>query len=207
MQICGKEYTVNRERLKGWLQLEEVQKNLARAIENRDKDKVAELLCSYVSIALGFPVNDVPWNEVALAYSEIVTANKIRMDLPMFKASPQNEESVLDYVGRDWYEWAHLFASEYGWSLEYIAELDVEDAMGLMQELVIQKQAHKEWEWSISPNSIGYDKATKKSKFVPLPRPSWMVENPRGNQPKTVKMPIALLPIGNIISWKENVEH
>jgi len=208
--LLGEEYAVEKSRLKVWTRLEGVQRRLIRAIENRDKDLVASLLCSYVSIALDVDVTDAPWQEVAIAYSEIFSINRVDLSLPIFRSNPQVEESVLDYVGREWYEWAHMFAAKYGWTLEYIAQLEVVDALALMQELSVERVNNKEWDWMLSQNSRGYDKATKKEKFIHLPRPDWMKENPRGNQPRTTKIRKDLIPLGNVISWggdRSNVEH
>jgi hypothetical protein len=116
------------------------------------------------------------------------------------------EEESWDYEGRTWYLYAHMLASEFGWSLDEIAELDVDDAFALLQEILISSQLEKEWQWSMSDKSYGKDKNTGEWRYFNLPRPPWMEDKPK--EPKKIMIPKSLLPVGNVITYKgENVIH
>ena len=61
-------------------------------------------------------------------------------------------------------------------------------------------QLEREFYYGLSEVAYHYDAATKKSKFVPLPRPNWM--RPKVEPEKVVKTPIpaSMIPMGVVIS-------
>lgn len=101
------------------------------------------------------------------------------------------------YIGREWYFWKHIFTHWYNWSEDYIANLEIEEAFALMQEICTQEQLEKEWQYALSEKSMVYNASTKKSTFHPLPRPNWMIPS----QPKKgpMKLPKKLIPVGEIL--------
>lgn len=196
---------ITRSKLKEWIELEEIRSKLIQAIERKEVRLISDGVLSYVSVACNFDINDLEelsWIEVITLFSEASIANHLKIDLPFLRNSAGDEEAVWEYEGRTWYLYAHMLAKEYGWSLNEIAEMDVKDAFSLVQEIMISNQLNREWQWALSGNSIGYDSATKKSKFTPLDRPVWM----RGRalkEPKKIKIPKAILPVGNVISFRD----
>jgi hypothetical protein len=85
-----------------------------------------------------------------------------------------------------------------------IAELEVEDAFALLQEIETDKQLEREWAWQTNELAYPYNKDTKKSDFHPLPRPAWM-RIKAGPPPKT-RIPKKMMPVGNIIDLMHNAE-
>jgi hypothetical protein len=64
-----------------------------------------------------------------------------------------------------------------------------------VQEILIDDQMRREWEYSLSQVAYKYDKRGK-GELVPLKRPGWMLAS--GGPPKS-KILKKLLPVGNII--------
>ena len=89
--------------------------------------------------------------------------------------------------------------------MEYIAELDIDDAIAHLQEIATSDQMHREWEWMLSDHSVTYDKRGK-GKFNDLHRPVWM----GGKEKKTIadieRVPIkkSMLPVGKIVRWSND---
>jgi hypothetical protein len=210
-EINGVSYSVERAKLKRWIGLGRIQDEIQQAVARKDASEVASNLCLYVSTACNVSVEeiqDAPWIEITNAYMACFLVNTIGLRLPMFQISSKDESTMpWNYDGRTWYGYVHTFSKEFGWSIEYIAELDVDDAFALIQEITVSDQMHREWEWSLSDKSVTRDEATGKYKFVPLTRPHWMQEVPK--LPEKTKIPKAFLPVGNVISFRDdqNVVH
>lgn len=113
-----------------------------------------------------------------------------------------NEKIGWEYSGRTWFVWLHLLASAYGWSINYIEYLDIDNAIALLQEILVDSQLKKEWEWSMSEIAYQYNEHTKTSKFVPLDRPEWM--QPISKPVKKTKIRISDIPVGLVMKWDEN---
>jgi hypothetical protein len=192
------EYEVSRAKLKRWLQLEDVHEQIKRAADRKDRSGFTASIYSYLSVALSVEdtFDHLPWYEVVDAYIEISNLNIPSLDLPLLRATGDSEMVSWDYEGRTWYAWANLFAKAFGWTIEYTAELDLDDAIALLQEIRTSDQLDREWEWMLT--EISYD---KHGKHKELPRPHWM----RGTiipDPKT-KMKKSFLPVGNVLRWDE----
>jgi hypothetical protein len=93
----------------------------------------------------------------------------------------------------------HIFSSTYGWDEDRIANLDIDTAIGLLQEILITEQLDHEWQFSITELAYPYNETTKKSSFRPLPRPDWM----KKIIPKVTKIRKDFLPLGNIIGVEQ----
>lgn len=203
VSLDGKEFTVERSKFKSWIELENIREKIFHAIEIENTDEVGMYILLYVSTALGIDVSSIEtlaWRDIAVAYSTVVSMNYSIRLLPFMKFNKKkldDEREVWDYDGRIWYLYSHKIATEYGWKLSDISELEVDDAFALIQEILVSEQMNREWEWTLSDKSTGYDEATKKSKFIELPRPDWMKPIPR--EPKKTKMPKFMLPQGNVI--------
>ena len=119
------------------------------------------------------------------------------------------KKPVWDYEGRTWYSWVHDLAHAYGWSMEYIAELDIDDASSLLQELIIDDQLEKEFYWMTSEIAYPYNESSKKSEFKPLDRPIWMRDEIRSikeGKDQTVRILKEHLPVGNIIKLYKDTD-
>ena len=114
-----------------------------------------------------------------------------------------NEETKIpwDYPERDWYYWVHLLASHYGWSIAHISEMDIDDALALLQEIEVEEQMQKEWEYQLSEIAYPYDSNSKASIFKPMDRPFWMRKEAKAQKRKMLKK---FMPNGYII--KVNTE-
>lgn len=172
---------------------------MVQAIES-DGDFPTELL-RFLSIAWGI---DYKWFEksdwVLLVNSfYICLSSSPQIKLPL--TSPTNEKSKEEswnYPGRTWHLYSHLLAKAYGWTLAEISNLQVEEALAKIQEIMVDDQLDREFYHGLSEIAYHYDKNTKTSKFVPLPRPHWM--RPRIEPIKKSRIPASLMPMGVVIA-------
>jgi len=203
--LLGQEnYVIEKAKLRLWLQLSLVHDKITSAVETKNFDELSSNILSYVSTALDvINIDSLPWEQVIDALVEIVNVNALDFTIPLLLSKSDKDEDVpWEYPERNWYFWSHQLAKEFGWTLEYIANLEVEDAIKLLQEVLVTKQLEREWEWSLSEKSVSYDTATKKSKFVELPRPDWMRISVAPVSKKDVQIPEFMMPIGHIIRAK-----
>lgn len=114
--------------------------------------------------------------------------------LPILKSPKAKKESDWEYKGRSWNYFSHLLADAYGWTLEYIAELDVNEALGHIQEVLTSEHLEHEFYHSLSEVAFAYNKSTKKSDYKPLTRPYWML--PVAKPLRKFRIPKSLLPLG-----------
>jgi hypothetical protein len=205
-KLGDKTYQAEQKRLRDWLALEEIRLVLSQATKHKDREKVAESLCLYVSVAFGLDKSEIeslPWKQVAFAFAEGAKANSVELGhIAFLRGQTQDDaKEAWEYPGRTWWTWAQTFAKEFGWSLEYISNLNVLDAVSLFQEFLLSQQFKREWEWNLSEYSTKYNTTTKKSDPNPLPRPDWMkMYSPKSLEtPKLVKIPKGMMPVGNII--------
>ena len=202
--IGDDEYSVSRSTLRQWLELEEIVKKIK---EGKSKDK-AKAIYSYLSIVLGdgLDFSELPWYQVTVAFSEIIILNSTKYDFPILKAKIKDVKVSWDYEGRTFYIWAHMIAEKYGWDIEYIGNLDIDDAVAFAQEIAIEEQLNKEWEWGLSENSIKWDKRGK-GKFQPLDRPDWMrLPFSREKELETTRIPKIMMPVGVIVKGNETLK-
>jgi len=198
--LGGKEYHADRAKLRRWLQLESIREQIARAADREDRSGFTTQFYSYLSVALSVDddFTQLPWFEVVEAYQNLVSLNSPKLDLPLLHATSSGDRIPWDYEGRVWYSWANLFGRAFGWSLEYISELDVDDAIALLQEIKADEQMDREWQWMLS--EISYD---KRGKHKELPRPHWMRGIIIPDNTKPTKILKSMLPVGNVVRWNE----
>jgi len=188
-----------RPRFGKWIKLETLRSNVIEAVGT---DSFAEKVIEYVSTALPIAKLIIPrlfWADVIHIFYGIVSKSVIQVKLPLLESSNLKETEKLswDYPTRPYYVWTHLLASNYGWTIEYINNLKVEDVLALIQEILTEQHLEKEFQRSLSEVAYEYDKTTKKSKFIPMERPYWMLPKPK--EIKKVKIPKSILPQGNIV--------
>jgi hypothetical protein len=203
--LDGKKYEVTRAKLRRWLQLEDIREKLARAADRRDRNGIIASIYSYLSVALSVEIDfsPLPWNEVIDAFIEADRINRPIIKFPFLSVAARKEEIPWSYEGRTWYAWAHLLSNHSGWSLEYIAELDVDDALALIQEIKTTEQLEREWDWMLSERSVVWDKRGK-GRVQHLSRPEWMERKPPAPDEKE-RIKAKYIPVGNIFRW--NSEH
>jgi len=194
------EYGADRARLKRWLQLEGIREQIARAADREDGESFVAHIYSYLSVALSIDedFSHLPWFEIVDAFIELSKLNSPQLDLPILHASGDVSRVAWDYDGRTWYSWANLFSKAFGWTLDYVAELDIDDAIALLQEIKADEQSEKEWEWMLT--EVSYD---RKGKHKELPRPYWMRGIIIPDNTKPTKMKKSMLPQGKVIRWNE----
>jgi len=199
--LNGKEHVVERAPLRAWLELEDIRDSIRKAVEIGNSDDVTSRIYFYISTALHIDedLSSVSWIEISSIFNAIIIANLPRYDFPLLQSKIKSKYASWDYDGRSWYSCLHLLASEYGWNSEYIADLDVDDAIALTQEILADEQLRKEWEWALSEKSVRWSKQGKGT-FVPLERPDWMRSIKEINLP-VAKIPKSILPVGNVIRW------
>jgi hypothetical protein len=211
-RIGKRDFPVVRLKLRAWLVLEELHTKVIDAAEEGHRDEFVSSMYSYVSTAFSIPVEELPqyfWADIARAYIAFSYANTPNLNLPLIKPRPEKRKPMVtqregwEYPGRSWYFWANIFAKSYGWSMEYIAEMDVDDALSLLQEIRVDEQLDKEWEWSLSEIAFSYDQSTKKSKFIPLVRPDWMKATAKVQDLPSVRMRKSEIPVGIVLRWDD----
>lgn len=196
IQAGSEEFKILKSRLKLWTQLDEIQEKFLR---DHDPHHILEFLERSTPKAQAF-WEAVSWIEAITAFLSISSLNTVHLDLPLLTIKEQIKDQFSvpwDYPGRGWYIWLNIFAKEYGWRADYIAEMEVDDAFALLQEIEVDRQLEREWDWQTTELAYPYNKDTKKSEFKPLSRPVWM--RPKVGPPKAKRIPKALMPIGNVI--------
>lgn len=200
--LGGEKFLAIRYKLKEWLRLDFLRGKLVDAIQRKDIKNVADAICSYVEFASKQNVIELPWYEVAEAFLLIENENRLTLPCALLSVQPNRKDiPVWEYEGRDWYWWVNILSSRYGWSMEYIAGLDPNDATGLLQEILVDDQMKKEWEWSMNEMAYPYNSTTKTSSFKPLDRPDWMQPKPTDADKDLpiFKIPKFMMPLGVII--------
>lgn len=188
-------------KFRGWVELEEKKEKVIRAVEEGSPE-FAQKLILLLSTALHLKSEiflQVPWWDCIRAFNIVINKNAPRNQIPLIVKSDEKQNSkpdAWDYAGRAWQLYSHLLAKTYGWTLEYIAELDTDDALAKIQEILTSEQLDREFLWSMSEVAYPYDAQTKTNRFKALPRPYWMMQ--KAEPPKRIKIPKAIMPVGNI---------
>lgn len=184
---------------KEWVVQEERKEKIIKAVRDRS-DEFPTLLIEFVSTALRVSpawIEDIPWNNLVDAFYSILLRYP-SVDIPITQPYKRDTESKddWDYDGRSWPFYSHIIAAEYGWTLEYISQLKVYDALATIQEILTKEQLDKEFLHHLSEVAYQYDKSTHKSNYVAMKRPSWM--SPKIKEVPRFKMPASFLPVGAV---------
>jgi hypothetical protein len=201
MEINNTQIEIKRSKLKQWLILQDIQDEMLDNLKQKDYNHFVDKLCQYLEQATGQTFwKELFWIDTVLIYYQIIEINRITKKLPILQPRqivPDKGTMPWDYAGRSWYIWANLLAKTYGWSIEYIEQMEVEDALALVEEISVDLQLDREWEWQRSEVAYGTDEQTKKVKFNALSRPDWMKEPIK--IPQKTKILKSFMPVGNII--------
>lgn len=187
-------------RLKQWITLESHKEKILKAVESGSTEFPKHLL-TYLSTAF-WGVNSkwydqADWMLLVRAFSFCLSKSP-KVELPI--ASPSDEkypEADWDYPNRTWHLYSHMIAKTYGWTFSEISQLHVLDALATIQEIIVDEQLGREFQYGLSEMAYSYDKNSKTSKFNPLPRPHWMRK--RIQPIKKTLIPASMLPMGNVI--------
>jgi len=196
--LCNKPVWVDRARFGLHLRLSELDQKFESSTA---ADEMAAIIRAYLAMC-GIEDTEASNIELLLAFSHLRQLNNWQWILPFMSGSAGagQDKPPYDYEGRYWAWWVHELASRYGWSRDEIFNLWPEEAAVYLQEILISKIEEAEQARSLSEVSYRYDKQTKKSKFIPMPKPGWMVGDvANGNEPKKVKILKGFLPVGNVI--------
>lgn len=205
LTLGGREYEVARARLGQYLALHNARERIENAVEAQDTGAIADGIFAYLSEAVPeLPRKDFEgesWLRIADAYLKISDLNRIP-EAEKFaiirRVERRRGRSVpWDYLGRNAVSWIHIIASAYGWSKDEIESLWPEEAISFVQEILVDQQIDREFRYSLSQVAYKYDKASKKSRFVPMPRPAWMVM--ADGKVKKTKLHKSLLPVGEVV--------
>jgi hypothetical protein len=189
---------MSRLNLRNWVRLSNIRKELSH--NHNVSNNILEALALVDSDA---DYGTLPWYDVGEAFLTLLEDNLVTIKLPILDGKKGGEDSPWDYPQRDWYYWVNIFASTYGWTIDQIAELDIDDAVALLQEIEVESQLEREWEYQISDIDIAYpyNAQSKKHQFRPLNRPEWMK---REIKVKMRKIHKKHLPIGYVIKVNED---
>jgi hypothetical protein len=201
-KIHGSEVEINQPHLKIWLMQVKLQKEIAEKAENHDPDELAGAIYKYLNLFSVQAWETFDWIEVLQVLAQIINLCVPKIDFPIFHTQEKNEQVPADYPEKDWYFWLHTMCSKYHWSIEYVSEMSVEDAFGLLQEGIIERQQKREWQWSLSELAYPFNADTKTSSFKPLPRPDWM-QIAHDLTPKKTQIRKDMMPQGNIVDFGE----
>jgi len=208
IKIQNKEVTLNRLTLRGWAGLEGLKGEMDSATSKGDFEGIFGAMVKFIEMVIspsehGVDWGELPWYDFVTVYSMAVRTNSPTMEFPILRASGGDEKKMpWEYDGRAWYFWLNLFASAYGWNSDTVSMLDIDDAIALYQEIEIERQLGREWEWGLSEIAYPYNKSTKKSEYKALPRPNWMLPIVPKQLP-VVKMKKSFLPVGNVVDLQE----
>ncbi len=187
----------NQPRLKKWIELETYKEKILKAAGGGD---LPRWILSYLSAAF-WGINpkyfeQASWIKLVSAFYLILSQSP-KLELPITTPSDEKQkEEDWSYDGRTWHLYSHMLAKNYGWDLEYISCLHVEEALAKIQEIVVDEQLDREFYYGLSEAAYTYDSHSKVSKFNPLPRPHWMRK--RIQPIKKFLIPANMLPFGVI---------
>ena len=172
-----------------------------QVIESAGGSEFPDKVLNYLSAVFGISKDKLEkkdWVECYHLFTKAVLESP-KIDIPLIKDAPAHAKEVdWHYPGRTLYYYSHVLAGAYGWDLEYISNLEVREALALIQEILIDKHLDSEFQYSLSEIAYPYNKSTKKSSYKPLERPYYM-RPAVAPVPKKMKMRRDTLPVGLIM--------
>lgn len=173
---------------------------LARFDEEFGKAKgameMAHIVREYL-VLCGADLEDVTGTEALIAYATLNALNRWQWELP-FMREPQAPRQLpaYEYPNRVWAWWVHKLSSRYGWTRDEVFNLWPEEAACYLQEIFVAEFDETEERRSLSELAYHYDRGSKTSRYVPMPRPAWMVPSV---PPRPHKVRKDMLPVGNVV--------
>lgn len=204
--LGGREWTISRARLGGFLRLQQARDILLVGVKSEDNREIVIGLYAFLRVLLTDLTEDefynAAWYEIAAAFITIENINLLphSKEFAIIRYAVSSDKSVAwDHSLRSGLIWVHMIARAYGWTKGDIESLWPEDAIALVQEILADEQIDREFVHALSEVAYEYNKSTKKSKYRPLTRPFWMVGGDRDGQPRKTKLRKDWLPKGNVI--------
>lgn len=153
---------------------------LSRVLERITYEDMGETMAAiteYLDLA-GADVAGLTGFEQLRALLILTELNRLQTLLPFLEQQgpEDNKEPPYTYPSRAWALWIHKLASRYSWSRDDIFNLWPEEAAVYIQEIILSEYDEADEQRALSQMSYSYDKATNISKFIPLPRPGWMLD-------------------------------
>lgn len=208
LRVQGKLYRFTRPGLKKWLELDEIIQALGEAAEAKDNTLLVDKFLEIASVAFSIEktsLDDLKWYEIKKIYIDIIEEIKINDVFPILQIGEQINDQGWSYKGRPWYFWLHTLSKAYGWDTKYIENLDINDAIGLYQEISFEDYKHSEFLYGLSEVAYGYNESTKKSEYRPFPKLPWLFKD-IPLEPKKIKILKSSLPVGNVIGYNKREE-
>lgn len=207
ISLGGREWEITRARLGGFLRLQKVRESLQKAVRSGDNGAITDSLFRFINVVIPdltpSEFYSDPWYKVFAAYTRVEALNILpnAVSFSIIRFGKESGKPVpWDHSERSIIVWIHLIASCYGWSKDQIENLWPEDAIAFVQEIVADEQREHEFIHSLSKVSYEYQKITKRYKYKPLAKPTWMrFRQPNQSKNVITKVPKGLLPVGNII--------
>lgn len=192
--------------LRGWAALDDLRRSIEEEAGEGNWYKIPSLIFQAIELSCEIE-REMFWMDAVELFRETISENTPTKDFPILRSKDKSEAMPWEYPGRSWFFWLNLFASHYGWSEPEVGELDIDTAIGLFQEIQVDNQLRDEFNWGLSENAYSYDKTTKKSKLIKLPRPPWMTRLVEKKK-KVKKMPTlsVSMPAGEIVKLTPDEE-
>lgn len=193
---------IPRARFGNHLRLADIADEVSQAFSDGNAKEASRLINAYFFIA-GFKTDELSGFQQLVAYYKLVELNQLQGLFAFQKQTIEpGKEPPYAYNNRFIVWWIHKLASRYGWSRNDIFELWPEEAAAYLQEIFLSEVEEWEQERSLSELAYKYDKTTKKSRFIPTPKPNWMVME---EETKTIRIRRDMLPMGEIIELDKMV--
>ena len=181
--LHGESVKVHRARFGLHIQLSDISVLFDESVQSQDYEKMDMYIHQYFDI-LEVDIDGAKPSEILQAFVSLRLDNTLKFKAPFLTQSDEGNSKVppYDYPGRTWALWVHMIASRYGWSKSQIFDLWPEEAACYMQEIALSTFEEMENQRALSEVSYQYDKNTKKSKFIPMTKPGWMVKSEQQRQ-------------------------
>jgi len=186
------------------LQLNNDAEKIESAFMNGDSAKASKLINAYF-LLVGLKTDGQSGFDLLLAYYQLVELNQLQTTFAFQKwKNPEKIKQVAyHYDGHYITWWIHKLALHYSWSRDDIFNLWPEEVSAYLQEILVYELNEHERQRGMTETSYQYDKNSKTSRFIPTPRPSWMVDS--GEKPKMIRIRKSMLPMGVIIKLDDLV--
>lgn len=194
--LNGEKVYVKRARLGLHLQLARIAEKFDESVTAYSKSKIIENYLSRCKL----DISEASAIEMVEAFIVLRHLNLWQMDVPWLRIIPDNVlatgQPPYHYDQRWWATWIHEIASRYGWERDTILDLWPEEAAIYLQEIQVSQYFETENQRALSEVSYEYNKTTHMSRFKPMPKPPWMIDESTG---EPIKINTKLLPVGNVV--------
>lgn len=192
---------IDRPRFGLHLRLGKLAEDIMEAIDGGDGQQATILVNSYFELS-GFDSSDLSGVEQLACLTPLLELNRIKI-LFAFQMHTGNkyDPPPYEYNGRNWAWWVHKLATRYGWTSEYIFNLWPEEAAAYLQEIIISEYDELDERRRLSEVGWTYNKVMKEYRFHPTPRPAWIVEDKKKQQPRRIRKD--MLPVGIVVRMND----